>query len=284
MKVYIDGKFYPENQAKVSVFDHGFLYGDGIFETFLVHSGDRAMYGAHFRRLGAAARRLALTLPFSLAGLRRAVAATLRRNRLQEAVIRVMVTRGRGSWSLSTEQCEKPILVIFAAPIRAREKALYDNGVKVCLAPVYKTNPRSLEAGLKTFNYLGNVLAKAYAARQGAFEGILLSHNGLLAEGTVSNLFFVKQGRLMTPSLLTGILPGITRDTVIKAARDLDLPVQEGFYKPGELFTADEVFLTNSVMGVMPVTVVGGKKVADGLPGPLTQLLAVAYDAAESAN
>ena len=277
MKIYIDGKFYPKEEAKVSVFDHGYLYGDGIYETLRAYSGSVFKIDEHIKRLNLSALAMSLTLPLDYNGIYRAVQDTVRENGLTDAYIRISVSRGPGEIGLDPELCPEPTFVIIAKPLLPYPADHYENGVKVSVVQTRRNHPECLDPAIKSTNFLNNIFAKMEAKRAGAYEGIMLNHAGFVAEGTVCNVFMVKDGRLITPPLIAGILDGITRGLCMRLAEAAGIKVYEELFTEGQLWAADEVFITNSMMEVMPVTKVDGHVIKDGRPGEVTRRLMRAY-------
>jgi len=263
--------------AKISVFDRGFLYGDGIFESLRAYRGRVFKLAEHLQRLRASAEALRLEIPAGDVELGRLLQEALARNRLQDAFLRLTITRGIGRLGLEPGACRTPSLVIMAHEFSGQPAEMYDRGVSAWIVKVRHIAPECLPSGAKHMNFLNNILAKAEASGMGAFEGLLLTQAGYLCEGTVSNLFFVHKGRLYTPSLATGALPGITRATIIELAQESGIPVEEGEYPPSNLFSADEAFLTNTSLEVMPVTSVNACPIGDGRPGEITRILREAF-------
>ena len=277
--VYLNGEFIPENEAKISVFDRGFLYGDGIFETVRAYDGAVFRLDRHIERLFSSAEILSLTLPHSPERFCGIVQETLRLNGLSNAVVRLSVTRGAGAGGISTVHCPRPTVLCSAREIPAGQDMKQKGGVQAVIVKTRRTPPECLDSRAKTFNFLNNIMAKIEADGTGAFEGIMLTTDGKLAEGTVSNVFFCRRGELFTPSVNTGILSGIARETVLEIAAGLGLKPREGLFDPGELRAAGEIFLTNSNWEVLPVVGLDGQAVGAGAPGEITSALAAGYTA-----
>jgi len=268
-----------DETAVISVFDHGFLFGDSVYEVVSTLGNNPCFLDEHLRRLRVSAAAIQLEIPNSDAWFKEQIEKTLAAARNPESYIRIVVTRGTGEIDIDPITCDKPNVIIYVTPVKAYPKENYENGISLALVSI-KRNPReALNPGIKTGNYLNNVMAKMEARKLGAADALMLSPYGFLTESTTSNLFFVQAGRLMTPSLECGILAGITRDIVLKLARENGLLVEEGRW-PGEaLDNADEIFLTGTLKRVMPVTRLDGKPVGDGRPGPVTRKLARLYEA-----
>ncbi len=263
-KVFINDRFCEEGEARVSVYDHGFLYGDGIFETLRVYGGRIFRLEAHLARLRASARKIALPLPWDDNGLGETLRECLKVNRCEEAVLRLTVSRGPGPPGLDPALCPTPTLVVLTRPFNGYPETMYRAGVSAALVSVRKPAADVLDPGIKSANYLNNILARIEAKQAGADEAILLNGDGFLAEGSVSNLFFVKDQTLFTPSPAAGILNGITRQVVLEIARAEGIPVEEDLLRPAALRSADEAFLTNTTYEVMPVRRVDERRYSIG--------------------
>lgn len=275
MWIYLQGQFVPEAKAKVSVLDYGFLYGDGLFETFRAYEGKIFRLSEHLDRLGGGAERLALSLP-SAEVLENLLYETLRRNRLEEALLRLTLSRGEGAPGLNPAPCPAPMLVITARKFEGYPIDHYLNGVSAVIVQP-RRHPAVLDPAVKSTSFLSNVLAKLEAKKRGAFEGLFLNTEGVLCEGAVSNLFWIREGRLKTAAAAAGILEGITRKVVLELATKMKIETREGFFPADELFAAEEAFLTSSGLELMPLTAVDGKKIGNGRAGPLTQRLHHAF-------
>jgi len=271
--VYVDGGLYPPELARVSVLDRGFLYGDGLFETMRAYGGHIFHLRQHLARLAASAEVLRIPLPHSPEELAGIVNQVLARSTLSEACVRLALTRGTdrthgGSGS--------PALIIWVRAFTPGATELYERGVRVLFAR-YRVDSTSFLARHKTTNYLLHLMAREDAREAGAFEAILLNERGEITEGAASNLFIVRDGRVLTPLVACGLLPGITRAAVMEICAAIPVPCCERILRPGDLLAADEVFLTNSLVEVMPVTDLAGRTIGTGQPGPVTQLLAQRY-------
>jgi branched-chain amino acid aminotransferase len=277
MLVYVDGRFFPREQAVVSVFDHGFLYGDGVYETMRAYDGRIHLLEKHMLRLRRSARAISLRLPLSRARLADALSETLNVNKLLNAYVRIQISRGPGEPGLDPALCPAPTMVIIAKPFNDYPREMYEQGVRVALVDTRRNHPLALPPAVKSTNFLNNVLAKIEAKKRKAFEGVMLSWQGYVAEGTVSNIFLVRKGVLLTPAAETGILEGVTRGEVLRLAARLKIRVKETLIKPAALLSADECFLTNTTMEIMPVTRLGTTRVGNGRPGPITRQLHDAY-------
>ncbi len=277
MLVYVNGKFMPKEEAVVSVFDHGYLYGDGIYETLRAYEGKIFLLSKHLARLKQSADAIALRLPFPIEKIGDALREALTVNKLREAYLRIQISRGPGDIGLDPALCPAPTMVIATKPFKDYPADLYENGVAVSVVETRRNHPLALNPAIKSTNFLNNILAKIESLKTGAYEGVLLNWEGYVAEGTISNIFLVKKGVLYTPSIETGILEGVTRDLVMHLARKERIPVKEALLKPKELRDADECFLTNTTVEVLPVTSVDGDPVGDGEPGAITETLRAAY-------
>lgn len=276
MWIYLQDRFVPQEAAAISVFDHGLLYGDGLFETLRAYDGVIFRLSRHLERLARSAHRLELSLP-PFSRLETILYDTLNRNELQDAFLRLTLTRGEGEMGLDPDLCKKQTLIVTARPFKGYPAEYYLKGVSAAIVQVRRNATSTLDPALKSTSFLNNVMAKIEAKKEGAFEGIFLNLGGYLSEGTTSNLFWIRRGKLETPSPEVGLLEGITREVVIALARKKSIPIEEGFYKPDALFEADEAFLTNSGFELMPLTRINRNAVGSGQPGPITLLLHQAF-------
>jgi branched-chain amino acid aminotransferase len=277
MLVYLNGHFVPRDEAQVSVFDHGYLYGDGIYETMRAYGGKIFLLGRHLSRLKWSANAIALQLPLPTEKIGDALVESLTVNKLREAYLRIQISRGPGEIGLDPALCPAPTMVIAVKPFKDYPAELYEKGVAVAVTATRRNHPLAQDPAIKSTNFLNNILAKIESLRVGAYEGIMLNWKGYVAEGTISNLFLVRKGVLRTPSLETGILEGITRELVLSLARRQQVPVEETLLRPRDMLKADECFITNTTLEIMPVTTVDGKPVGPGVPGPVTKKLLNAY-------
>jgi branched-chain amino acid aminotransferase len=274
MYIYLNGTLVPEHEAVVSVYDHGFLYGDGIYETMRSYGGVVFMLDEHLGRLERSASLIGLTLPLDGDALGAAIHETLRANQMVDAYVRITVSRGEGPLGLDPALCAQPTVVILTGRIKPYPPEFYDGGVPVIVAGTRRNLKEALDPRIKSLNFLNNILAKREALESGAFEALMLNHEGFVAEGTVSNVFLVARDVVCTPSLECGILDGITRGHVMALAREAGFDVVEGKFTRGMLLGAEEVFLTNTSMEVMPVGQVDGTACQ---VGPVAQKLREAY-------
>ncbi len=272
--VYINGEFFPEEEARISVFDHGFLYGDGIFETLRAYSGRIFRREDHLHRLFESARKISLVIPGDRQKLGEILLESLKTNQCRDAVLRLSVSRGAGPPGLDPDLCPTPTLTVMTRPFQGYPEKMYDAGISIALVKVRKNLPEALDPGIKSTNFLNNILAKIEAKEAGADEGILLNHNGFLTEGTVSNLFFVKSQLLCTPSTASGILEGVSRKVVLEIANEEGIPVKEGLFPSEDLVAASEIFMTNTTYEVMPVSRVDQQTVQTG---PITRRIRQAF-------
>jgi len=277
MKVYIDGKFLNERDAKVSVFDHGLLYGDGIFEGIRAYNGRVFRLREHIDRLFYSAKAILLKIPISHAALMQATVEACRQNKLRDGYIRLVVTRGVGTLGLNPDRCKKPSVIIIADKIQVYPTALYARGMNIVTVPTVRNLHSALNPAIKSLNYLNNILAKIEANNAGVEEAVMLNAEGFVAECTADNLFVVKAGKLFTPPLSAGALYGITRQTVMELAKQLGLPVSEPNLTRYDLFNADECFLTGTGAEIMPVIKIDGRVIGTGKPGKLTRKLVTEY-------
>jgi branched-chain amino acid aminotransferase len=277
MWIYLNDRFVKEDEAVVSVFDHGFLYGDGVYETIRSYGSRIFMQNQHLARLRRSADGIGLTIPIPdhrwLDLLHESMARNNIGNAQQDAYLRITISRGAGDIGLDPALCPTPTVVIITKPLHPPSPEHYRIGVKLIVARTRRNLPSALPPQIKTTNFLNNIQAKREAIAAGAFDSILLNWESHLTECTVSNLFFVRAGRLCTPSLACGLLDGITRNIVLSLAQEAQIPVDEGYFGVETIYKADECFLTNTSMEVMPVTMVDGHPVGNGTPGILTREL-----------
>lgn len=279
MKVYIDGKYYDPRNAKISVFDHGLLYGDGIFEGIRAYNGRVFRLKEHIDRLFCSAKALLLSIPMSRAAISRAVVDTCRKSKIRDGYIRLVVTRGQGTLGLNPNRCGKPSVIIIADKIQLYPPALYQRGMEIITVPTVRNLHSALNPAIKSLNYLNNILAKIEANNAGCEEAVMLNAAGFVSECTGDNLFIVKEGGLMTPPLSAGALYGITRQVVIDLAGQSGIPVAEPNLTRYDLFNADECFLTGTGAEIVPVVKIDGRVIGTGKPGVLTAKLVAQYHA-----
>jgi len=270
MKVYLDGNFVDEKDAKISVFDHGLLYGDGVFEGIRVYAGKIFRLEAHLNRLTASAKAIMLNVPLSHAELTAACAETCRRNGVRDGYIRLVVTRGAGYLGLNPFRCPKASVFVIADKIELYPEEVYRTGLKLITAATRRVHPATLSPSIKSLNYLNNIMAKIEAVQANCFEAIMLNGEGYIAECTGDNLFIVRGGKVETPPVSAGALNGITRAVVFELAAKLGLPVSEPNLTRYDVMTADECFLTGTAAEIVPVATLDGRQVGSGKPGPVT--------------
>lgn len=270
--IYINGDFVPEEEAAVSVFDHGLLYGDGVFEGIRAYGGKVFRLEAHVRRLYDSAQAILLEVPMSQAEMCEAILETLRRNNLTDAYIRPIVTRGVGDLGLDPRKCAQPTVIIITRNWGAMYGDLYDLGLTAVTVTVRRNSAAALPPNIKSLNYLNNILGKIEANIKGGDEAIFLDDQGTISEGSGDNIFVVRDGDILTPPTLNN-LRGITRQAVLEIARANGIAVQEVSLGLFDLYTADEVFVTGTAAELGPVTKIDGRRIGDGRPGPVTKLL-----------
>jgi len=275
--IYLDGKFVNEEEAKVSVFDHGLLYGDGVFEGIRAYHGRVFKLKEHIQRLYESARHIALDPGIPQEQMMEIVLETCRRNNLKDAYIRLVVTRGRGDLGLDPRKCPKPFIFCIAAGIQLYPEELYERGLELVTVGTRRNAPDALDPRIKSLNYLNNILAKIEATKAGAPEGLMLNKEGYVAEATGDNIFIVKNGCLYTPPSHIGLLEGITRNTVLDLAKKLGIPAAEKVFTRHDVYTADECFLTGTAAEVIPVSHLDSRPIGDGRPGPITRKLISAF-------
>jgi branched-chain amino acid aminotransferase len=276
-KVYINGKFFDKSEAKVSVYDHGLLYGDGVFEGIRVYSGRVFRLREHIDRLYESARDIWLEIPLPRDQMIRAVEDTVRANNKHDGYIRLVVTRGAGSLGLDPRKTTDPQVIIIVDDIALYPPELYQSGLEVVTAATIRNHPNALSPRVKSLNYLNNILAKIEGIRAGCQEAIMLNVNGEVAECTGDNIFVVKKGELRTPPPHAGILEGVTRGAVMELARKADIPAREMTLTRHDVYTADECFLTGTAAEVVPVVKCDGRVIGTGKPGPVTKQLHEAF-------
>ena len=276
--VNVNGRITPECEAVISVFDHGFLYGEGIYETMRTYGGRPFLFDRHVRRLRRSARMIELALPFSDEELASQIRLTQTAAKLEgDVYIRVLVTRGIGELTYDPAACPTPSVVVIVKPNVDPPKDVFEKGVKVALVPVVRNHPGSVNPLIKSNNLLNNALAMQEAFRRGGYEGIMRNYKGELAECTQSNLFIVKDGAALTPPIEAGLLPGITRAFLFEVGAEAGIPVREAVLTDADLLGADESFLTSTTREVVPIVQVDNRTIGSGVPGPITQALLRGY-------
>lgn len=270
MIIYLDGKYVDSADAKVSVFDHGLLYGDGVFEGIRIYEGNIFRLDEHLERLEMSARAIMLDMPLTRAEFAEAVCETCRRNDLNDGYIRLVITRGIGDLGLAPWLCDKPTVFIIASKISLYPEEHYRDGLNIVTVPTRRISPDALPPTIKSLNYLNNILAKIEARQAGALEAIMLNVQGYVAECTADNIFVVSKGEILTPSSSAGALKGITRGTIFDIAKEQNIPMREADLMRYDVWCADECFLTGTGAEVIPVVKLDGRVIGTGKPGPVT--------------
>lgn len=279
MQIFIDGDWVEKSDAKVSVFDHGLLYGDGVFEGIRVYSRRIFRLRAHLQRLYDSARALALEIPQSLDEMTRLLAEAVARNQCEDGYIRLIVTRGAGALGIDPRSCPRPCTIIIVDQVAVYPRDLYEKGVRVITSATRQVSHEAIDPRIKSLNYLKNILAKIDAQHANAHEAILLNSNGFIAECTADNLFLVRDGRLLTPAPQDGALEGITRGVILALAAEAGISCAETRLTRYDVYTAHEAFLTGTGAELMPIAEVDGRTIAAGHPGPITGRLRDAFHA-----
>jgi branched-chain amino acid aminotransferase len=270
-QIYISGKFVPQEDAKISVYDHGLLYGDGVFEGLRSYRGKVFRLREHVVRLYESARAIWLEIPMTQDAMCDAVNEAVRLNKIEDGYVRLVVTRGAGTLGLDPNRCSNPQVIIIADVISLYPKELYEKGLEIVTVSVQRTSPAALSPRIKSLNYLNNILAKIEGLQAGCIEALMLNHKGEVAECTGDNVFLVRHGVLYTPPLDAGILGGITREAVIEIAREAGIEVRETALTKHDVYIADECFLTGTAAEVVPVVKVDSRTIGTGKPGPITR-------------
>ncbi|HUU10312.1 MAG TPA: branched-chain-amino-acid transaminase [Phycisphaerae bacterium] len=273
-KVYVNGQLHDRADAKISVFDHGLLYGDGVFEGIRSYEGKVFRLEAHVRRLYDSALGIRLAIPMTPEDMAKAIVGTLEANHLKDCYIRVVVTRGEGTLGLDPNRCANPNVIIITDKISLYPPELYENGLDIITAATMRNHPNAVNPRLKSLNYLNNILAKIEAIDAGTLEAVMLNHLGYVAECTGDNLFIVRDACLFTPPTAAGILEGITRNEILDIARGRGIQVREENLTRQDLYVADECFLTGTAAEVVPVVRIDKRPIGTGKPGPITKQLA----------
>ncbi|MFH0815704.1 MAG: branched-chain-amino-acid transaminase [Methanobacteriota archaeon] len=273
MSIYIDGKYYPKAQAKISVYDHGLLYGDGIFEGIRIYDGNIYRLNSHLERLYESAKTIMLTIPMSIDELRDACVATVKKNGLRDAYIRLMVTRGVGDLGLDPRKCPRATVIIIVDRIKMFPAEYYTKGLEVATVPTTRNMSDALNPKIKSLNYLNNVMAKIEANNMGVPEGLLLSAQGYVTEGTGDNIFIIRDKILQTPPTYDGALAGITRSSIVYMAKDLGYTCEKKTLTRHDLYNAEECFLTGTAAELIPVVKIDGRVIGTGKPGPIFKKL-----------
>ncbi|MGB8955612.1 MAG: branched-chain-amino-acid transaminase [Tumebacillaceae bacterium] len=275
--IYLDGCFVEKSQAVVSVFDHGFLYGDGVFEGIRCYAGNVFALREHIVRLYESAKSIMLSIPLTIEEMEEAVLETLRVNEFQDAYIRLVVSRGVGDLGLDPRSCAAPSIIIIAEALALFPKEHYAKGLKIVTVPTRRNIPDALNPKIKSLNYLNNILVKLEAAQSGALEALMLNNEGYVCEGSGDNVFIVKNGKVITPPTYLGALEGITRNAVIELCGQLGIPCEEKPFTRHDVYVADEVFLTGTAAEMIPVVEVDARVIGDGKPGEMTARLTAEF-------
>ena len=273
MKIYLDGEYCDKEDAKISVFDHGLLYGDGVFEGIRFYHGRVFRLAEHIDRLYNSAKAICLQIPQGKSAIIEAVLETIRKNELHDGYVRLVVTRGSGDLGLNPALCSRATVFIIVSKITLYPEEMYRNGLNVVTCATRRIPHGALSPMVKSLNYLNNVLAKIEAQQAGAGEGLMLNEQGFVAECTGDNIFTVKDGDIFTPPISSGALAGITRAVAFEMAAELDIPISEPQMTRYDIFTADECFLTGTAAEVIPVVKLDSRVIGDGAPGPVTRRL-----------
>jgi len=271
LKIYISGKLYDKEHATVSVYDHGLLYGDGVFEGIRSYGGKVFRLREHLDRLWNSAKAIWLEIPMSKAEMGKAIEDTLAVNGIKDGYIRVVVTRGAGTLGLDPNRCSDPQVIVITDRIALYPEELYREGLEIVTVSTQRNHPAALSPRIKSLNYLNNILAKIEGLQAGCIEALMLNHKGEVAECTGDNIFLVRAGRVLTPPLDAGVLEGVTRDAVIELARAAGISVSETPFTKHDVYIADECFLTGTAAEVVPVVKVDSRTIGDGKPGPITR-------------
>ncbi len=277
LKIYLNGQIVPQEDAKVSVFDHGLLYGDGVFEGIRAYNGKIFTLNEHLDRLYASASAISLTIPITKAEMGKAIKDTMAANNLTDSYIRLVVTRGVGKLGLDPNKCSTPQIIIITDTIELYSKALYEKGLDIATVTTIRNHFSALDPKIKSLNYLNNIMAKIESIRAGAGEALMLNKDGYVAECAGDNIFIVKDNALITPPASAGILIGITRNLVMKLAADMGIAVKEELMSRCDLYVADECFLTGTAAEIIPVVTIDGRVIGSGKPGKVTQGLLKKY-------
>lgn len=278
LKIYLDGEYVSKEKAKISVFDHGFLYGDGVFEGIRAYRGRVFRLDEHLSRLYQSAKSIMLTIPLSEKKMKEAVLRTLRLNNLRDAYIRLVVSRGEGDLGLDPNKCPKPVVIIIVDKIQLYPGSMYEEGLEVITVATRRNISEALNPRIKSLNYLNNILAKIETNLAGVLEGIMLNQQGYVAEATGDNIFIVNKDKdLITPPSYAGILKGITRNCVLELARKMKIKVKESLFTQHDIYVAKECFLTGTAAEIIPVVKVDGRIIGSGKPGKVTLRLLKAF-------
>ncbi|MFI4875012.1 MAG: branched-chain-amino-acid transaminase [Blastopirellula sp. JB062] len=270
-QIYINGKFFSKEEAVVSVFDHGLLYGDGVFEGLRVYEGKVFRLAQHLKRLYDSAKAILLEIPLSADEMADAVRQSVDKNGLKDCYIRLVITRGAGSLGLGPERTSNPQVIIIVDKISLYPQEYYENGLEIVTASTIRNHPGALSPRIKSLNYLNNIMAKVEASQAGCLEALMLNHKGEVSECTADNLFIVRNGVLQTPPTDAGILEGVTREAVLELAIEAGIATEEKTLTRHDVYVADECFMTGTAAEVIAVVRIDGRPIGDARPGPITQ-------------
>lgn len=277
MYIYLNNSFVPKEEAKVSVFDHGLMYGDGIFETLRSYNGTVFRIDSHIDRLFGSAEMIRLAIHKGKDELKEVIYQSLKINRLKEAYIRISITRGEGEIGLDPDLCKEPTIIVISKPLTPYQEELYSMGVRIIISAVRRMPPEALDPAIKSLNFLNNIMARISAKDKKAFDALMLNAQGYVTETTAANIFIVKKGVIITPPLSSGILKGITRTAIILISGAIGIDLLEQDILPSDIYKADETFLTNTSLEIMPVVEIDGSLIGDGRPGHITRRLLGEY-------
>ncbi|HDN97621.1 MAG: branched-chain amino acid aminotransferase [Candidatus Omnitrophota bacterium] len=269
--VYLNGKMVPEEEAKISIFDHAVLYGDGVFEGLRSYNGKIFKLDEHLERLYISAKAIMLKIPLEFSEMRKAVIETVKVNNLKDSYIRIVVTRGIGDLGLDPTICKNQSVFIIASKLQLYSESFYEKGLEIVTVPTRRNLCESLNPAIKSLNYLNNILAKIEAMNCGAMEGLMLNNEGYISECTGENVFIIKKKKVFTPPVYAGTLPGITREVVIEIVKNMGLEVKEMLLTRYDLYSCDECFITGTAAEIMPVTCVDKRIIGEGKQGPITK-------------
>ena len=275
--IYLNGQYVQKHEAVISVFDHGFLYGDGVFEGIRVYEGNIFKLDEHIDRLYESAHSIMLDIPHTKEEFKQIIVNTVRKNELSSAYIRVVVSRGAGDLGLDPRNCPKPTVIVIAEALAIYSNELYEKGLKVASVAYRRSSPDVLNPQIKSLNYLNNILVKLASVQANADEALILNDQGYVTEGSADNIFIVKNGKILTPPIYLGALEGITRNVIIEQAKKLGYELEEKPFTLHDVYVADEVFLTGTAAEVIPVVVVDNRQIGDGKPGNITKDLLKAF-------
>ena len=275
--IYLNGEFVPKSKAMISVFDHGYLYGDGVFEGIRSYDGNVFRLDLHLKRFYDSARAICLEMPMSIKEMEKVVVDTVKVNKLKDSYIRLVVSRGPGDLGLAPWKCSKPTVLCIADKITLYPDDLYKNGLKICTVPTRRNIPEGVNPNIKSLNYLNNILAKIEARNAGCEEALMLNQQGFVAECTGDNIFIIRNGELLTPPAMAGALDGITKQSVQEIATKLKISNREAMMTRFDVYTSEECFLTGTAAEIIPVVEIDSRKIGTGKPGPITRKLIAEY-------